>query len=137
MKIRNRTGICLFAAVILGAGLASAQTNIDPMAALMGRTAGSDPLDPMSAFHAQVTDHITAEGNADFGGLPDGLGAEDTYYQCVACHSTEIIKQQRVSDARWSELWTWMVEAQGMVEPDENTKHVILTYLKQNFSSER
>lgn len=137
MLIYKKTGIFLFAAIILGAGLASAQTNIDPMAALMGRTGGSDPRDPMSAFHAQVTDHATAEGNAEFARLPDGLGAEETYYQCVACHSVEIIKQQRISDSRWDELWTWMVEQQGMVAPDDDTKQVILTYLKENFSSER
>ncbi|MEF9604367.1 hypothetical protein O4J55_19280 [Paracoccus sp. PXZ] len=69
--------------------------------------------------------------------MPDGAGAKETYYQCVACHSTEIIKQQRVTDNRWDELWTWMVEAQGMVEPEPETKALILTYLKTNFSSER
>ena len=31
----------------------------------------------------------------------------------------------------------WMVEQQGMVEPDEETRDVILAYLKQHFSSER
>ena len=75
--------------------------------------------------------------NPELGDLPDGPGAEETYYQCVACHSTAIIRQQRVTDARWDYLWNWMVEAQGMVEPDDETKDVILGYLKQHFSSER
>ena len=47
-----------------------------------------------------------------------------------------IIKQQSVSDARRDYLWHWMVEDQGMVQPDEETKELILTYLKRHFSSE-
>ncbi|MDT1064538.1 cytochrome C-552 [Paracoccus sp. CPCC 101403] len=125
------------AALVLGAGLAAAGTQLDPMGALAGRPAGSDPLDPMTAMRAKAEASDASAGNDEFGGLPDGAGAEETYYQCVACHSTEIIKQQRVSDHRWDELWTWMVEAQGMAEPDAGTKQTILTYLKQNFSSQR
>lgn len=57
--------------------------------------------------------------------------------QCIACHSTAIIKQQRISDARWEYLWDWMVDDQGMPETDAETKETILTYLKTHFSSER
>ena len=80
---------------------------------------------------------VRGDPNPELGDLPDGPGAEETYFQCVACHSTAIIRQQRVTDARWDYLWNWMVEAQGMVEPDDETKDVILGYLKQHFSSER
>ncbi|RJE84084.1 cytochrome C-552 [Paracoccus onubensis] len=125
------------AVLVLGAGLAAADARPDPMSALAGRPAGSDPLDPMTAIRAKADTGDKGAGNEELGGLPDGVGAEETFYQCVACHSAEIIKQQRVTDHRWNELWTWMVEAQGMVEPDEETKEIILTYLKQNFSSER
>lgn len=109
----------------------------DPMQMLRGRPAGSNAMDPMTALTARVQTEGKAAGNAEFGGLPDGPGAEETYYQCVACHSTEIIKQQRVTDQRWDELWIWMQESQGMVAPDDETKTAILGYLKQNFSSMR
>lgn len=125
-------------ALVLGAGLALAEANPDPMQALRGRPAGSNPLDPMTALSSAASAaKEEVAGNAEFEGLPDGPGAEETYYQCVACHSTEIIKQQRVTDLRWDELWTWMAKSQGMVEPDEETKQLILAYLKQHFSSER
>lgn len=137
MRIIPTTVAATVAALILGTGLAVAETRLDPMAVLAGRPAGSDPLDPMTALRARADIAEVAEGNQEFGGLPDGEGAEETYYQCVACHSTEIIKQQRVTDHRWDELWRWMVEAQGMVEPEPDTKTLILTYLKTNFSSER
>ncbi len=132
------TAILGISALLLGAGLAFAEANLDPMETLRARPAGSNPLDPMTALSASASSAKEAEaGNADFEGLPDGPGAEETYYQCVACHSTEIIKQQRVTDLRWDELWDWMAKSQGMVEPDEETKAVILAYLKQHFSSER
>lgn len=126
-----------FATLVLGAGLAAANVQLDPMTPLAGRPAGSNALDPMSAIRARPDTASEQEENEELGGLPNGEGAEDTFYQCTACHSTDIIKQQRVTDHRWDEMWTWMVERQGMLEPDEETKQVILIYLKQKFSSER
>lgn len=121
-------------ALVLGAGMALAVP--DPMDALRGRPAGAMALDPMSALRAHAREGEVA-GIPELDNLPDSPGAEETYYQCVACHSTEIIKQQRITDARWDDLWDWMVETQGMFEPDEETKQIIMSYLKENFSSER
>ncbi len=132
-----KTFAAALAALVLGVGRAAAEDRLDPMQALAGRPAGANPLDPMTAIRAKADAGEARVGNEEFGGLPDGEGAEETYYQCVACHSTEIIKQQRVTDHRWDELWAWMVEEQGMVEPDEETRALILTYLKTNFSSQR
>lgn len=103
---------------------AAAQQGYDPMAAARGAPAlpGAAPA---------------PAGNPDLGNLPDGPGAEDTYYQCVACHSTAIIRQQRLTDARWDYLWDWMVEKQGMTPAEPEVREAILTYLKTHFSSER
>ena len=132
----SRMGSVFVILILTGLPVMSA-SGPDPMKALTGRAAGADPLDPMSALIARQANEDASKGNEEFGGLPDGPGAEDTYYQCVACHSTDIIRQQRVTDLRWDEMWNWMVEKQGMVEPDDETKQVILTYLKTHFSSER
>src|SRR5690606_22691065 len=75
--------------------------------------------------------------NPELGNLPDTPGAEEPFYLCSACHSVAIIKQQRLSDARWDYLWTWMIEEQGMPEQDPETRETILSYLKRHFSSER
>lgn len=108
---------------------ASAQQTYDPM------RPSPNPLAPVvSAPESGKSDAVQ---NPEFGDLPDGEGAEETYYQCIACHSTAIIRQQHLTDARWDYLWTWMVEKQGMIEPDEETRDVILSYLKTHFSSER
>lgn len=95
----------------------------------------ANPLMPGAS--APSPDATDVELDPELGNLPVGPGAEDTYYQCIACHSTAIIRQQRLTDERWDYLWTWMVEEQGMYEPDEETRDLILTYLKTHFSSER
>jgi len=121
MNYFNSMGGCLAAAIMLSAPIAVAQT-YDPMAA---------------APAATQDDEKTVELNPELGNLPDTEGAEETYYQCIACHSTAIIKQQRITDERWDYLWSWMIEDQGMYEPDDETKEIILAYLKRHFSSER
>jgi len=116
----------LFATVImmLGVPQAMAQTIHDPMSAARGNV-------------STLQEEEAVPLNPEFENMPDTPGMEETYYQCVACHSMSIIKQQRISDARWDYLWEWMVEEQGMPEADEETKEIVLDYLKQHFSSER
>lgn len=96
---------------------------------------GFNPLAPGSP--AGKPQQKQEEGNPELGGLPDGKGAEETFYACTACHSTAIIRQQHVTDARWDDLWNWMIEKQGMPEYPPEDKGLILGYLKQHFSSER
>ncbi|WP_198731875.1 cytochrome C-552 [Paracoccus tegillarcae] len=94
-----------------------------------------NPLAPATAN--PMVDAPVVEPDPELGNLPAGPGAEDTFYQCTACHSTAIIRQQSLTDARWDYLWDWMIEDQNMFEPDDETKDIVLTYLKTHFSSER
>lgn len=110
------------------AGTAFAQELHNPMRAT------PNPLWPNLTSPEPVSE---AEPNPMFGNLPEGEGMEDTYYQCVACHSTGIIIQQSLSDARWEYLWDWMVEEQGMYDPEDGLREEILAYLTTHFSSER
>lgn len=122
-----RAALC--ATLAFGSTVSIAQEVYDPM------RPNINPLAPATA--SPLTDTPVVELDPELGNLPVGPGAEDTYYQCVACHSTAIIRQQHLTDARWDYLWTWMVKDQGMYEPDDETKDLILTYLKTHFSSER
>ncbi len=98
---------------------------------------GYDPMAAMRQPPATMQDGDEAvQLDPELGNLPDTEGAEETYYQCTACHSTAIIKQQRLTDARWDYLWTWMVEDQGMYDPEDGTRETVLSYLKRHFSSE-
>lgn len=108
---------------------ALAQQGFDPM------RPAPNPLTPMSVAPSATTTQTATD--AELGDLPVGVGAEETYYQCTACHSTAIIRQQRLTDARWDYLWDWMIDEQGMYDPDEETKKMVMEYLKTHFSSER
>ncbi|MET3794014.1 MULTISPECIES: cytochrome C-552 [Aquamicrobium] len=101
---------------------------------LLAQAAGYDPMRPAMPLPGASP---RPEGNPEFDGLIDGPGAEDTFYMCSACHSIALVKQQRLSDARWDYLWTWMIEDQGMADPGEELRETILDYLKEHYSSER
>lgn len=122
-------GASLCISLVFGISGAWAEQAYDPMRPAV------NPLAP--SVSAPETPSLDALPNEEFGNLPNGVGAEETYYQCVACHSTAIIRQQHLTDARWDYLWGWMVKEQGMYEPDDDAKDLILTYLKTHFSSER
>ncbi len=109
---------------------ATAQQGYDPMAAARGAPA-------LPGMPGAAGPTAAPAGDPELGDLPRGAGAEDTYYQCVACHSTAIIRQQRLTDARWDYLWGWMVEEQGMQEAEPEIRESVLAYLKTHFSSER
>ena len=65
----------------------------------------------------------------DWDGLAPGPGREEVFYQCQPCHSLAIVKQQRLSRKSWEETLHWMVEEQGMPEPDHEEWTAILDYL--------
>ncbi len=77
-----------------------------------------------------------AEEN-EFGVLKVADGVEETYYNCVACHSERIISQQGLTRDGWDELLVWMVDEQGMhvIEPEERDK--ILDYLSTHYNIDR
>ncbi len=69
----------------------------------------------------------------DFGGLPEGDGRVETYSNCVICHSTMIIRQQRLTRRTWDEVLTWMVEEKGMWELPAEVRAKVLDYLAEHF----
>ncbi len=73
----------------------------------------------------------------DYDGLPPGEGRVEVFAWCTACHSARIIRQQGLSRADWDETLIWMVEEQGMQEPDTKMRKKILDYLSEQFPPER
>lgn len=101
---------------------------------LLAQAMGYDPMRPAMPSPGAAP---RPEGNLEFDGLIDGPGAEETFYMCSACHSIALVKQQRLSDARWDYLWKWMIEEQGMADGGEELRETILNYLKEHYSSQR
>ena len=73
----------------------------------------------------------------EYDGLPPGEGRVEVFAWCTACHSAQIIIQQGLSRANWDETLVWMVEEQGMQEPDTEMRRKILDYLSKQFPPER
>ncbi len=69
----------------------------------------------------------------DWQGLPAGLGREEVFYTCQACHSLAIVKQQGLDRDSWDESLVWMVEEQEMEPLDTEDRKLVLDYLATHF----
>ncbi len=73
----------------------------------------------------------------EFGDFVVAPGAEETYYACIACHSEKIVVQQGLTRKDWDELLDWMIEEQGMYEPEAEERRIILDYLATHYGTDR
>jgi hypothetical protein len=69
--------------------------------------------------------------------LPDGPGREETFYACISCHSTAIIRRQGMTRAQWDGLMDWMTEKHGMTPLEGTERQLIVDYLAQSFPPRR
>jgi hypothetical protein len=84
-----------------------------------------------AALAASLALPVLAQDN--FEGLPEGPGQEEVFYNCGTCHSLRTVTRQKLTQRRWDQLLTWMVEEQGMAEPDPETRAAILEYLVAHY----
>ena len=73
---------------------------------------------------------LSAKEKRNYQGLPPGDGVDLVLENCTACHSTEIIRENRMSRKAWDETITWMQEKQGLWELGKDRK-IILDYLSK------
>ncbi len=64
---------------------------------------------------------------------PDHPNREDTFYFCIACHSFQIVAQQRMNRGRWDEVLTWMTERHNMPDVQGEDRAKMLDYLATAF----
>ncbi len=88
--------------------------------------------DSPAAPAAERTASGTGEAE-EYGGLPEGLGREEVFYACQACHSLAIVKQQGLDRDSWDETLVWMVEEQEMDPLDPEDRKLILDYLTTHY----
>jgi cytochrome c len=79
----------------------------------------------------------TDEEEPEFGVLVAAPGAETTFYTCSACHSERVVAYQGLTRDGWDELLDWMIDEQGMSEPDTADRTEILDYLEVNYNIDR
>lgn len=65
-------------------------------------------------------------------GLKKGEGLTMVIAHCTACHSAEVIIQNRMNEERWNATIKWMQETQNLWDLGENQK-VIVNYLVKNY----
>ena len=52
---------------------------------------------------------------------------------CIACHSTRLITQQRGTAEQWLSMIRWMQEKQNLWQFDADTEARIIAYLAENY----
>jgi 2-methylcitrate dehydratase PrpD len=86
------------------------------------------------ALAAASSSAETFEGPED---LPEGEGREETFYNCVACHSFQVVVRQGMSRSMWQDTVTLMMEQHGMWALDEEEERLIVDYLAEHFPPSR
>lgn len=69
--------------------------------------------------------------------VPSGLIADTGFHlvlrTCAQCHSLDIVKQNRATEAGWKDMITWMQETQGLWDLGKDEAG-ILAYLGKNYA---
>jgi cytochrome c len=92
------------------------------------------PMEPWA--RRQVLNYLAthfAIEEEDWQELPAGSGREEVFYQCQACHSLAIVKQQGLGRESWDETLVWMVEEQEMEPLDPEARTLVLDYLALHY----
>ncbi len=85
---------------------------------------------PMQASaEERITSSADVPEDFEFHPLPPGEGVDEVYYGCIACHSLRTVTNTGFSRRVWDELLDWMVEDQGMMEPEPEVREIMLDYL--------
>jgi mono/diheme cytochrome c family protein len=84
-------------------------------------------------FATAISSPAAAQAMPDINELPEGPGREEVFYNCYACHSFRIIKQQRLPESTWDELMDWMVEKQAMPPLSPDDRKAIVKYLGKHY----
>jgi hypothetical protein len=69
----------------------------------------------------------------EFTGLKIDEGWEQVRANCMACHSSLIITQQRGTAAQWLAMIRWMQEKQNLWQFEPAVEAAIVSYLADNY----
>jgi mono/diheme cytochrome c family protein len=71
-----------------------------------------------------------------FTGLKIAEGWEHVRANCIACHSTRLITQQRGNAAQWLAMIRWMQKKQNLWQFEPAVEAAIVSYLAANYPPE-
>ena len=62
-----------------------------------------------------------------------GVGRDETFYSCTACHNFKLVAQQGMSRRQWEEIIALMTSRHGMPPLDDKDREVVLNYLESAY----
>ena len=84
----------------------------------------------MIALLAMLLASLVTPGT-QFKPLPAGTGKAEVESACYACHSADMIVQQRLTEKQWTATVEKMTKWGAAVRPED--KDVVIAYLARNF----
>jgi hypothetical protein len=82
------------------------------------------------AFSASAAGQEVSEDPTVF---PDGPYRDEVFYFCTACHSSRLIRTQRMTRERWDDTLHWMTERHDMPLLTGEERQRFLDYLTHAF----
>ena len=74
-----------------------------------------------------------ASGEETPGQFPAGLGRDETFYVCTACHNFKLVAAQGMSLPQWEDTLAWMTQRHGMPPLEGVERDRVLNYLATTF----
>jgi uncharacterized protein YjiS (DUF1127 family) len=82
----------------------------------------------------QASKPATGPGSRfDASGFPEGPGHDLVVAHCTACHSGELVQQNRATREGWREIINWMQKTQNLWQFDRQVEEEILDYLGTHY----
>jgi mono/diheme cytochrome c family protein len=69
--------------------------------------------------------------------LAPGEGREETFYACIACHGTALIRRSGFTRQQWDDVVTQMTERHGMNPLEGELRETIVNYLAEAYPPRR
>ena len=101
------------------------------------------PHDTISAIDSNKIDRSLIASTLDPNDIENGIhiptglivddGVDEVNRNCGACHSLDLVTQNRADRNGWKDIIVWMQETQGLWDLGES-EDVILTYLAKNYA---
>ena len=79
-----------------------------------------------------ISSHEIVDGIHLRTGLKEGEGLMTVVANCTACHSAQLIIQNRMNKERWDATIRWMQETQNLWDLGDN-QEIIVNYLVKNY----
>ena len=79
---------------------------------------------PIPGFEPQLEDIET---------LPAGVGREETFYGCTACHAFKLVAAQGMTGQLWDETIQVMIDKHQMNEPTQADRAAMIAYLEKHY----